>query len=315
MARTPSGNFASPLPSPRYHTPPTFGCNTFASDDDFRLHRTASQVHSASLALFAAAFATARHRSSRPAFVRLRRQEENYVLYNGYQPGSGGMGASPQSSTNKLAAMNSRAWVGDSKLEQVREQMRQGRVHFDDNSWWTDCRDYVCNHHIAVAPWFAHEAHPFTQKRRIIVLMSSLAFAAFVCALFEAFSPDHCSLCPKDLRAKKAPIPNEFLDALRHWPLTVATLLQASAVAVADAARTHSSPDRMLPGGELHPHTARALYSHAAPVPRAVGVGPARRDAWNVPVRSDPQPKVAGHVLPVRACEHGEPLVADEWAT
>ncbi|KAL1522348.1 hypothetical protein AB1Y20_017340 [Prymnesium parvum] len=127
----------------------------------------------------------------------------------------------------------SRAWFnidGDEfemqRLEQRRERMRQGCVYFTRDGWWVDCAFYLRNHHVAVAPYCADPAHPFTARRRQVVLISSLAFATFVCTLFEAFSPDHCSLCPTDIRSENTAMPVEFFDALRHWPLTVATLLQ-----------------------------------------------------------------------------------------
>ena len=71
----------------------------------------------------------------------------------------------------------------------MREMLRQGRVHFAPNGWWSDFFFYLAQNHVLLAAFFAHPEHPYSSVRRMLVLLSSVAWAYFLCGLFFVLFP------------------------------------------------------------------------------------------------------------------------------
>ena len=66
----------------------------------------------------------------------------------------------------------------------------RSQVRFPPNGWWTDWWFYIKNNHIFLSIFLAHDSHPYTRKRRFLVLLNSLSFAFFVTALFQSLVPN-----------------------------------------------------------------------------------------------------------------------------
>jgi len=71
----------------------------------------------------------------------------------------------------------------------IRDALESGRVTFSA-SWPRDCIFYLCNNHILLSVFFAHEKHPYGKVQRGLVLFNSLSFAYFITAVLHVFVPN-----------------------------------------------------------------------------------------------------------------------------
>ena len=78
-------------------------------------------------------------------------------------------------------------WWEVEDLDPVTAAFVAGRVHWRDYGWCRDFGVYVLNTHVLLSVCCAHPKHPMSRFRRLLMLLSSLCFAFFVCVALARF--------------------------------------------------------------------------------------------------------------------------------